>query len=246
MNMSSITTSSCPKCSFEYEGDSECQRCGIIFDRYKPSPPAPSVFPLVTDAAAVTPDAGWFRKSWRAVQWAMVAVTVIVVVLILQESPPPNVSPDPQAMQRADAKMRDLAYASEMGRPVSIEMDAAELNAWLRSGFLQSNGVGQQQGSLRDLRIQLLDDHLRAHLVLAFLGTTLSLVLEGQVAVADSRLQLLPTRGKLGALPLPPALLTTVVARVFESPDQREKFQLPKDIARIHIRDEELVISSFP
>src|SRR5437588_1643140 len=106
------------------------------------------------------------------------------MVLILQESPPPNVNPDPQAMQRADAKMRDLAYASEMGRPVSIEMDAAELNAWLRSGFLQS-GVGQQQGSLRDLRIQLFDDHLRAHIVLAFLGTTLSLVLEGQVAVAD-------------------------------------------------------------
>ena len=244
--MSSVVISSCPKCSLEYEAEAECQRCGIIFDRYKPSPPAPSVYPLITDAASVAPDAGWFRKSWRAIQWAMVAVTVIAVILILQESALPNVSTDPQAMQRADAKMRDLAYASEIGRPVSIEMDAAELNAWVRSGFLQANGAGQQQGSLRDIRIQLQDDHLRAHIVLAFLGTTLSLVLEGQVAVADGRLQLLPTRGKLGALPLPHAILKNVVARVFESPEQREKFLLPKDIARIHIRDEELVISSFP
>ena len=176
----------------------------------------------------------------------MIAVTVIAVVLILQESALPKVSIDPQAMQRADAKMRDLAYASEIGRPVAIEMDAAELNAWLRSSFLQSNGVGQRQGFLRDMRMQLLDDHLRAHFVLAFLGTTLSLDLEGQVAVADGQLQLLPTRGKLGALPLPQAILKNMVARVFESAEHRQQFQLPKDIARTYIRDEELVISSFP
>ena len=244
--MSAVTISSCPKCSFEYEAEAECQRCGIIFDRYKPSPPVPPASWVVTDTAPVVHDAGWFRKSWSAIRWAMVAVTVIAVVLILQESSPPKVSIDPQATQRAHEKMRDLAYASEIGRPVSIEMDAVELNAWLRSGLLQSNGVGQQQGSLRDMRMQLLDNHLRAHLVLAFLGTTLSLELEGQVAVADGQLQLLPTRGKLGALPLPPAILKNMVALVFESPEQREKFQFPKDIARTYIRDEELVISSFP
>ena len=244
--MSSVIISSCPKCSFEYEAEAECQRCGIIFDRYKPSPPTPPASWVVTDTASVVPNAGWFRKSWRGIQWAMVAVTVIAVVLILQESALPKVSTDPQAMERAHEKMRDLAYASEIGRPTSIEMDAVELNAWLRSGLLQSNGVGQQQGSLRDMRMQLLDDHLRAHLVLAFLGTTLSLELEGQVAVANGQLQLLPTRGKLGALPLPQAILKNMVARVFESPEQREKFQLPKDIARTYIRDEELVISSFP
>ena len=244
--MSSVITSSCPKCSFEYEAEAECQRCGIIFDRYKPLPPAPPAPWVVMDAAPVVPDAGWFRKSWRGIQWAMIAVTVIAVVLILQESALPKVSIDPQAMQRADAKMRDLAYASEIGRPVAIEMDAAELNAWLRSSFLQSNGVGQRQGFLRDMRMQLLDDHLRAHFVLAFLGTTLSLDLEGQVAVADGQLQLLPTRGKLGALPLPQAILKNMVARVFESAEHRQQFQLPKDIARTYIRDEELVISSFP
>ena len=182
--MSSVI-SSCPKCSFEYEAESECQRCGIIFDRYKPSPPAPPAPWVVMDAAPVVPDLRWFRKSWHGIQWAMVAVTVIAVVLILQESSPPKVSTDPQAIQRAHAKMRDLAYASEIGHPASIEMDAVELNAWLRSRFLQFNGVGQQQGYLRDMRMQLLDDHLRAHLVLAFLGTMLSLELEGQVAVAD-------------------------------------------------------------
>ncbi len=67
-----------------------------------------------------------------------------------------------------------------------------------------------------------------------------------RLAVANGQLQLLPTRGKLGALPLPQAILKNMVARVFESPEQREKFQLPKDIARTYIRDEELVISSFP
>ena len=244
--MSSVTTSSCPKCSFEYEAEAECQRCGIIFDRYKPSPPAPPASWVVTDATPGVPDAGWFRKSWRCIQLAIVAFTVIAVVLILQESALPKVGTDPQARQRAHEKMRDLAYASEIGRPVSIEMDAVELNAWLRSGLLQSNGLGQQQGSLRDMRMQLLDNHLRAHLVLAFLGTTLSLELEGQVAVADGQLQLLPTRGKLGALPLPQAILKNMVARVFESAEHRQQFQLPKDIARTYIRDEELVISSFP
>src|SRR5207253_2950325 len=136
--MSSVTTSSCPKCSFEYEAESECQRCGIIFDRYKPSPPAPPAPWVVMDAAPVVPDLRWFRKSWHGIQWAMVAVTVIAVVLILQESSPPKVSTDPQA------------------------------------------------------------------------------------------------------------ILINMVARVFESPEQREQFQLPKDIARTCIRDEELVISSFP
>ena len=176
----------------------------------------------------------------------MAAVTGVTVFLILQESPPLNARVDPDATQRVATKMQELAYASDLRRPVLVELDEAELNAWLRSGLLHTDRVGaEQQESLRDIKIQLLDDHLRVHMVFAVVGTNLSLVLEGRVALADNHLRFLPTSGKLGSLPLPQAVLKNAARRVFEAPEQREQFLLPEDIARIEVRGGELVISSF-
>ena len=67
--------------------------------------------------------------------------------------------------------------------------------------------------------------------------------LEGYLQTQDGQLRFRPTGGKLGSLPLPQMVLDRAVERLFESPENRDKFRLPPDIANIHVANNELVVS---
>ena len=87
------------------------------------------------------------------------------------------------------------------------------------------------------MRMQLTRRSPSGYIVLAFFGTTLSLDLEGQVAVADGTCSYSRLEESSAPCHLPQAILR-IGTQVFESPEQREKIQLPKTLP-IHIRDEE-------
>ncbi|MEE2839840.1 MAG: hypothetical protein VYC91_04845, partial [Acidobacteriota bacterium] len=59
----------------------------------------------------------------------------------------------------------------------------------------------------------------------------------------DGYLQFEPSGGKLGSLPITRFGLERAVRRLFESPENREKFRLPTEIQDIRMEDSELVIS---
>jgi len=61
---------------------------------------------------------------------------------------------------------------------------------------------------------------------------------------ATGRYRLEPTGGKLGSLPLASATLQGVVNRLFNSPENKEKFRLPPYIHDIQIQHGQIVISS--
>ena len=67
--------------------------------------------------------------------------------------------------------------------------------------------------------------------------------MEGRVQVKDGYLHLEPSAGKLGSLPIPRFVLGRAVQRLFESPENREKFKLPQEISDIRVENSELVIS---
>ncbi len=71
----------CPKCGFEQDRSSECLRCGVIFDRYRPSeepPPAPE--PLEETEEKSAP--GAFIRFYRVFRWVVLAGAALVLFLI--------------------------------------------------------------------------------------------------------------------------------------------------------------------
>jgi hypothetical protein len=104
--------------------------------------------------------------------------------------------------------------------------------------------VEQAQSSVRDVKIELRQNSLRAYVLFELFGKDLSLELEGQLMVHEGCLRLEPTGGKLGSLPLLAGSLEGATQRLFDSPENREKFRLPHQIRDVHVEAGRLVISS--
>ncbi len=153
-------------------------------------------------------------------------------------------------------------------------MDQAEVNAWLGanlglkkpdSQFLASqtqeslfelaktaaggrridrDSFQQAQSSVRDIKVELTNDSLLLYTIFDLHGMDMSLELEGKLSVQDGYLRMEPIAGKLGSLPLMLGTLRAVTARLFDSPENREKFKLPPYIRDIGIENGNLVIIS--
>lgn len=252
-----MATLTCPKCGFEQDGGAECLRCGVVFERYRRlqeavGQPEPSVMVTVEDESAPGP----FKRFYRVFRWVVLAIIVLVVVLILRQSDPPVIDSDPRAARRVEVKLQDLQKAREAGSPHKLKLKEAEVNSWLGSNLVlrpapeatpakpaPDPSLEEVQSSMRDVKIDLLDDRLRAYVVFDYRGKNLSLLLEGRLRAENGYIRFEPTAGKLGTLPLPGAVLERSVTRLFESPENREKFRLPAEVADIRVENGELVVS---
>jgi hypothetical protein len=267
----------CPKCGFLQNEGEECGRCGIVFRRYQAVVRTQnSMIPEKSDEPARRERVGWLRRSYRIFRWATLVSLVMILVLILCPSQPPQIAASAAAAERAEVKVREFRSATHAGRSRTIEMDEAELNGWLGSNLaIQHPADGkdvphartpesaislakkvlapeanadptleQVQSSVRDVKIELRQNSLRAYVLFELFGKDLSLELEGQLMVRDGCLRLETTGGKLGSLPLLAGSLEGATQRLFDSPENREKFRLPPQIRDVHVEAGRLVISS--
>jgi len=205
---------------------------------------------------------GPIRRFYRVFRWVVLAVMVVVILLVLKKSPPPVVQSDPAAKQRLQAKLEALDKARSAGEPHALKMEEAELNSWLGSNLALAPmaaetataptsppapttepTIEEVRSTVRDVKLDLLEDSLRAYVLFNFHGQDLSLLLEGRLRVEAGYLRFDPTGGKLGSLPLPQATLDSAVRRLFDSPENRHKFHLPAEIKDIGVRNGELVVS---
>ncbi len=197
-------------------------------------------------------------KFYRVFRWFVLAGALIVLLLILNAAAPPEVSTDAGAAQRVEFKIYQLESAVNAGESHTLALNEAELNTFLRSNLVLKGShatpaeqvsqpaieptLAEVQSSVRDVRINLIDDHVRAYVLFDFHGKDLSLILEGRLQVVDGYLRMLPSRGTLGSLPIPQATLDNAVARLFDSPENREKFRVPPHISDIRVENGELLV----
>lgn len=109
---------------------------------------------------------------------------------------------------------------------------------------MDSPTLEEAQSSIRDIKIELREDTLLAYVVFDRCGLNLSLELEGRLSVRDGYLRLEPFSGKLGSLPLMAGTLQTATQRVFDSPENKEKFRLPPNIQNMRIEGGRLIVTS--
>ena len=237
----------CPKCGFEQDEAEECGKCGLIFARYR--------VPVEDheEKGAPAPSVVW--PFFRIARWIALAMSCVALVLVLRQAPAPVTRVDPDGARTMQEKIIESHAAMASGRAHSLKLEESEVNAWLgeslqfkppprlgESGEANSSGEGSES-NVRDVKVTLVDDRVTAYLVFGFYGKDLSLSLEGRLLNEEGYLRLVPIRGKLGSLPIPTAALESAVSRVFNAPENREKFRLPDHVEDLRIEGGQIVVS---
>lgn len=102
--------------------------------------------------------------------------------------------------------------------------------------------VAEVQSSVRDVKVDLVGDLVKAYVVFNFHGKDLSLELDGRLSSSNGYLQFQPVSGQLGSLPLPQSTLNSAVERLMSSPENREKLRLPDGVSNVEVSDSHLIV----
>ena len=207
------------------------------------------------------------RVLFRIVRWSTYAGAILTLILVLHKTPPPPVETSPQAAARAEKKFEEAQREVANGRPAIVRMDETELNSYLSSHLELSNNhtakpapapdqpgasddarpkpqdVEQMRSNVRDVKIQLVDDRVKAYVVFDVHGKGLTLQLEGRLSAQNGYLNFEPVSGQIGSLPMPPSALKSAIRRLRESPENREKLKLGSRVAELRIENGEVVVN---
>jgi hypothetical protein len=149
----------------------------------------------------------------------------------------------------------DMAPSSDVNRSLIVAPSATQTISNATSSAAPSAGaldlsapagtsaeqIDQVRSSVRDVKVELIEDRVRAYVVFDFHGKDMTLQLEGKLGAEDGYLHFKPVAGQIGSLPIPQSTLETAVRRLMESPENREKLKLPADMSGLKIENGEVV-----
>jgi len=219
-----------------------------------------------------------FKIAYRILTWTSLAGLILILVLVLWKSPPPNVPYDPKAATRVEEKFAAADQAKAEGQPAQVQLDRTELNSYLQQNLELAGqtaagapqtatptsptsnatppsgpaaGIGgseqptleQVQSSVKDVKVDMDGDLVKAYVIFDFHGKDLSLELDGHLRGENGYLKFDPVAGKLGEMPLPQSALNEAVEKMMASPENREKLRLPDDISDIQIQNGQAVVT---
>ena len=219
---------------------------------------------LPSPAGNAKPKTSVLRWVFRVFRWTTYLAALITLILLLHKSPPPLVEATPQAAARAEEKFAQVEQSVAQGQQATVRLDETELNSYLASHLdLKADqpaaaatpvptspggpdsptpeDVEKMRSSVRDVKVTMADDRVKAYVVFDVHGKDMTLELEGKLGATNGYLQFQPVSGHIGSLPIPQSTLETAVQRLMESPENREKLRLPPDISDLHIENGELV-----
>jgi hypothetical protein len=202
---------------------------------------------------------------FRIVRWSTYLAAFVTLILVLHKAPPPAVQTSPQAAARVEEKFQEVEKSVSQGQPATMRMDSTELNSYLASHLelqgstpevtnpaaspssasaaLSAADIEQMRSNVRDVKVELVEDRVRAYVVFNVHGKDMTLQLEGHLRSENGYLRFEPISGQIGAMPLPQSALQAAVDKMMDSPENREKLKLPADISGLQIQNGEVVTS---
>lgn len=202
---------------------------------------------------------------FRCLRWSTYLAALITLILILHKAAPPSVETSPQAASRAEQKLQEVQQSVSQGQKATLRLDESELNSYLAthldlgqtasaspatsdtpqpadsSGEPSAADVEQVRSSVKDFKVQMEGDHVKAYVVFDLHGKDMTLELVGRLGSSDGYLKFDPISGQLGSLPIPQSTLQSAVDRLMNSPENRDKLKLPPDISDMHIENGQFV-----
>src|SRR6266849_9364986 len=146
----------------------------------------------------------------RIIRWTTYAAAIVTLLMVFHTAPPPVIATSPQAAARVEQKVEVVEQAVASGQSATLRLDQSELNSYLAShldispaattksapnttpsGDANSNlptppgtpaeQVEQVRSSVRDVKVELVEDRVRAYVVFDFHGKDMTLQLEGRL-----------------------------------------------------------------
>jgi hypothetical protein len=209
--------------------------------------------------------------AFRCLRWSTYLAALITLILLLHKTPPPPVQSTPQAAASAEQKLQQVEETASQGQKATLRLDESEVNSYLQSHLDLANDapapssspsvqaatpdaaqnpdsgapsaaeVEQMRNSVKDVKVQMEGDQVRAYVVFDVHGKDMTLNLVGKLGSEDGYLKFEPVSGQIGSLPIPQSTLESAVKRLMESPENREKLKLPADVSNMHIENGQLV-----
>jgi ribosomal protein L12E/L44/L45/RPP1/RPP2 len=204
------------------------------------------------------PASGWVW-AFRIVRWSTYLAALVTIMLLLHKAPPPSVQASPQAAARAEQKLEAAEQAASQGQQATLKLDETELNSYLAThldfgqsttnassasdipGGPSAQDIEQMRSSVKDVKVQIEDDRVKAYIVFDLHGKDMTLELVGKLGTENGYLRFEPVSGQIGSLPIPQSSLQTAVQHLMDSPENREQLRLPPDISGLRIENGELV-----
>jgi len=223
-----------------------------------PAPPAPK------------PASAWVW-AFRCLRWSTYLAALITLILLLHKSPAPPVQVSPQAAAKAEEKLQSVEQSALQGQQATLRLNEGELNSYLAThlalagsavnsaanssektadssaapadspGAPSAADIEQVRSSVKDVKVQMEGDQVKAYVVFDLHGKEMSLELAGKLGAKDGYLKFEPVSGQIGSLPIPQSTLESAVQRLMDSKENREKLKLPPDVSDLHIENGELV-----
>jgi len=151
------------------------------------------------------------------------------------------------ATHLALAQNSNLAAATTNNPPAPAAVDSSTTSsptpnvAPAGSDTVSPADIEQVRSSVKDVKVQMEGDQVRAYVVFDVHGKDMTLQLVGHLGSSDGFLKFEPLSGQLGSLPIPQSTLESAVQRLMDSPENREKLRLPSDVSEMHIENGQLV-----
>ena len=152
-----------------------------------------------------------------------------------------DIASNPNAAQAAAPAQTPSAVqaAAPNGAPASATPSSG-LDMPVPAGT-SAEQIDQVRSQVKDVKVELVDDRVRAYVVFDLHGKDVTLQLEGKLGAENGYLNFVPVSGQIGSLPLPQSALESAMKRLMESPENREKFKLPDDMSGLKIENGEVV-----
>jgi hypothetical protein len=124
--------------------------------------------------------------------------------------------------------------------PASSAVPGAGLGA--PSTTEQAPTLEEVQSSVRDVKVDMVGDVVKAYVIFNFHGQDLSMELDGHIHAENGYLKFEPISGAIGSMPLPASTLQSVADRILDSPENRDKMKLPAGVNNIRVVDGQVVV----
>lgn len=135
------------------------------------------------------------------------------------------------------------AQATENEAPASQSAPAAPAGSAPGAAATgQTPTLEEVQSSVRDVKVDMIGDVVKAYVVFNFHGQDLSMELDGHIRAEGGYLKFEPISGAIGSMPLPTSTLHSVADHILDSPENRDKMKLPSGVDNIRVVDGQVVV----
>ncbi len=161
-------------------------------------------------------------------------LTVALIALMLKKPFVPPVATSAEALKSCEDKLANLAQAHEQGTPGEIRLTSEELNSEIQKSL---QGATQPSGpaALKGATVYMEGDQLIGVFDVEIKGVDLYLTVRGGLAFDQHTARMLPTKVKLGSLPVPVSWLQGKL---------NMRTELPENVTGLRIENSELVVQA--